>query len=94
MLAKYNIEFATNGTGHELINHHLTDDPVACEVFLTDLLDRRIKIRRLTHDGVELPRPEFDRMIKTAAGMMAARHVCHSLGIDSAEVRHRFGLPG
>jgi hypothetical protein len=32
-------------------------------------------------------------MIKTAAGMLASRHLCASLGIDSVEAHDRFGTP-
>jgi hypothetical protein len=32
-------------------------------------------------------------MIRTAAGMLASKHICHSLGIDGAEAHHRFGVP-
>jgi len=32
-----------------------------------------------------LPQNEFDRMVKTAAGMLITRHICASLGLDSVE---------
>ena len=32
-------------------------------------------------------------MVKTAAGLLATKHICRSLGIDSAEAHHRFGSP-
>jgi hypothetical protein len=31
-------------------------------------------------------------MIKTAVGMLATKHICRSLGIDTAEAHHRFGF--
>jgi hypothetical protein len=36
---------------------------------------------------------DFDRLVKTAAGIMAANCICRSLGIDRAEAHHRFGVP-
>ena len=50
------------------------------------------RIRCIKHDGVELPAPEFDRMVKTAAGMSAAKRICSSLGISSEEEKFRFGF--
>jgi hypothetical protein len=41
---------------------------------------------------VDLPKPEFDRVVKTAAGMLASKHVCASLGINPEEERYRFGF--
>ena len=97
MIAKYNIEYAIPLQGrdhpHEQTQHHLTDDPVICEAFLSELLERGIKIKSVSHEGVALPKNEFDMMIKTAAGMLATRHICRSLGVDSVEAHHRFGSP-
>ena len=97
MIAKYNIEYAIPLQGrdhsHEQTQHHLTDDPVICEAFLSELLERGITIKSVSHEGVALPQNEFDRMIKTAAGMLATRHICRSLGVDSVEANHRFGSP-
>ena len=97
MIAKYNIEYAIPLQGrdhsHEQTQHHLTDDPVICEAFLSELLERGIKIKSVSHEGVALPGNEFDRMIKTAAGMLATRHISRSLGVDSVEAHHRFGSP-
>jgi len=73
--------------------HHMgTDDPVAAEEFIEELLERGFKIRNIRHDGAELPPREFDRMIKTAAGMLAARRICDSLEIKPEEEHHRFGF--
>jgi hypothetical protein len=44
--------------------------------------------------GIPLPPHEADKILKTAATLLAARHLQHSLGIDEAETRHCFGLPG
>lgn len=97
MLAKYNIEYAlplhAHDHQHEQTQHHITNDPVSCEQVLSELLERGIKIKSVSHEGVVLPGVEFDKMIKTAAGMLATRHICRSLGVDSVEAHHRFGSP-
>jgi hypothetical protein len=41
---------------------------------------------------VELPEKDSDKMIKTAAAMLAARRICESLGIKPEEEHHRFGF--
>lgn len=93
MLAKYKIEYSVPFNRHAEALHYLSNDPVACEEFLTELLERKFKIRSILHEGVELPRVDFDRMIKTAAGILTTKHVCGALDIDSTEARHRFGSP-
>jgi hypothetical protein len=93
MLAKYHIDYAVPFQRHDQTHSHLTNDPVACEEFLTELLERGFKITAILHEGVQLPNVDFDRMIKTAAGMLMTRHICRSLAIDSAEANHRFGSP-
>jgi hypothetical protein len=37
-------------------------------------------------------RPEFDRVVKTAAGMLASKRICASLGIKADEEKFRFGF--
>lgn len=91
MLAKYKIDYAIPFHSHDEPHHYLTNDPVSGEEFLSELLERGLKIKGISHEGVALPNAETDMMIKTAAGIMAARHICRSLGIDSVEARHRFG---
>ena len=93
MLAKYKIEYAVPFQRHTHPHHHLTNDPVACEEFLTELLERGFKITSILHEGVALPAVDFDRMIKTAAGVLASQHLCQSLGIDRADAHHRFDVP-
>ncbi len=93
MLAKYKIEYAIPFTRQDQALQHLTDDPVACEEFLTELLERGFKIKAVLHQGVALPKAEFDKLIKTAAGMLATNHICRSLSIDRVEANHRFGSP-
>ena len=93
MLAKYNIEYAIPFRTNVGSHHYLTDDPVACEAFLADLLEHGFKIVSLHHEGAELPKVESDRMIQVAAGILASRHLCRSLGIDSLTAHERFGTP-
>ncbi len=92
MLPKYTVEYATRTQNHTHANHYSTDDPVACEEFVQELLERGVTIKAIKHEGLELPKPEFDRLIKTAAGMMAARHICASLAIKPEEEKFRFGF--
>ena len=92
MLAKYTVEYTTQFRNHAHTNHYTTDDPVACEEFVEELLERGYAIRAIKHEGLDLPKKEFDRVVKTAAGMLAAKHICASLGIKSEEERFRFGF--
>jgi hypothetical protein len=93
MIAKYKIEYGIKFHGHIQNHHYLTDDPVTCEQFLSELLEHGFQICGVYHEGVELPKSESDKMIKTAAGMLATRHLGASLGIDTVEAHHRFGSP-
>ncbi len=93
MLAKYKVEYAIPFHGHDQPHHYLTDDPVACEGFITQLLERGFKIKEVLHEGAVLPKADFDRLVKTAAGILATNFICRSLGIDKAEAHHRFGMP-
>jgi hypothetical protein len=93
MLPKYKIDYAVPFQRHDKPQHHVADDSIACEEFLTELLERGFKITDVIHDGVALRRVEFDQMIKTAAGTLATKLICRSLGIDSVEAHHRFGVP-
>jgi hypothetical protein len=49
-------------------------------------------IHSIRHDGAELPRPEFDRIIKLAAGAIASKRICASLSIKPEEEHYRFGF--
>ena len=93
MLAKYKIEYAIPFHHHDQPHHYTTNDPVTCEETITKMLEHGFKIKAILHEGVELPRNEFDRLIKTAAGMLASNHICRCLGIDKVEASHRFGVP-
>lgn len=92
MLPKYTVEYTMKFRKHAQSNHFATDDPVACEEFVQELLERGCGIRAIKHEGMELPKVEFDRIVKTAAGMLASRHICASLGIKADEEQFRFGF--
>jgi hypothetical protein len=55
-------------------------------------LERGCRIEAIRHDGMELPKPDFDKWVKTAAGMLAARAIRTSLGISTEEEHYRFGF--
>ena len=92
MIPKYHIEYTVKLGKHEQLHHLQTDDPVTCEGFLVELLDRGFQIKTVKHEGVALNQPEFDRMIKTAGGMLAAKRICQSLNIKPEEEHYRFGF--
>lgn len=92
MLPKYTIEYTMQFRRHAHTNHYVTDDPVACQEFVEELLERGSGIRAIKHEGVDLSPHEFDRILRTAAGMLASRHLCASLGIKPEEAKFRFGF--
>jgi len=92
MIPKYTVEYTAQFRKHAQTNHYATDDPVACEEFLEELLELGFSIHAIKHEGVDLPKPEFDRMIKNAAGLMASKHICASIGIKPDEEKFRFGF--
>ena len=92
MIPKYTIEYTAQFKKHAQPHHHSTDDPVACEEFVEELLERGFAIRAIKHEGLELPRNEFDRVVKTAAGLMASKCICALLGIKPEEEKYRFGF--
>lgn len=92
MIPKYTIEYTARFRKHEQTNHYSTDDPVACEEFVEELLEQGFAIRTIKHEGVDLPKRDFDRMVRTAASMLASRHICASLAIKPEEEKFRFGF--
>ena len=92
MLPKYIVEYTAQFLRHAQPNHYSTDDPVTCEEFVEELLERGFALRAIKHEGVELPKRDFDRIVKTAASMLASKHVCASLGIKPEEEKYRFGF--
>lgn len=92
MLPKYTVEYTTKLRKQPQVHHYATDDPVACEEAIEELLEHGLRIRAIKHDGLDLPKQEFDKMVKTAAGMLASKTICVSLGIQPEEERFRFGF--
>ena len=45
-----------------------------------------------TRRARSLPKHDFDRMVKTAAGMLASKRICTSLNIKADEEKFRFGF--
>jgi hypothetical protein len=94
MLAKYSVEFNISFRRHQITHHFRTDDPVALEEFIVELLEKGYRVEKVLREGIALSQHDADKILKTAATLLAAKHLQHSLGIDEAETRHRFGLPG
>ena len=92
MLPKYKIEYGVPFRNHTQNFHYETDDPVACEDFLSQLLERDFRVLEIKHDGEPLPKREFDRLVKAAANLLAAKHICASLNIKPEEEHFRFGF--
>ena len=92
MIPKYTVEYGNNFRKHAFIQQYSTDDPVTCEEFVEELLDRGYALKSIKHEGVNLPNPDFDRMIREAANLLASRKICSSLGIKPEEERFRFGF--
>ncbi len=92
MMPKYNVEYRVNFRSSSLPHHHSTDDPVALEEFLAELLERGYMIDKISHEGMPLGQKESDRLVKTAAHQITARLLCASLRIKPDEEHHRFGF--
>jgi hypothetical protein len=92
MIPKYTVEYTTEFRKHAQPNHYSTDDPVTVEEFVEELLERGFPIRAIKHEGLDLPKHDFDRLVKNAAGMLASKHVCRSLAIKPEEEKFRFGF--
>jgi len=93
-MPKYTIEYAVPFKRSAEVHHYRSDDPVACEEFLEELLERGYRIKAIRHEGLDLPKPDADKMIKTAGGMLAAKAIRSSLGISTEEEHFRFGFTG
>lgn len=94
MLTKYCVEYTLRFRKHSPTEwlQYFSDDPVAVEEFLQDLLENGMGIGAIKHDGADLPKVDFDRMIKMAAASVASRLICRSLNIKAEEERYRFGF--
>ncbi len=94
MLPKYTVEYSTQFRKHAQTSHYSTDDPVACDEFVEELLDRGLIIQSIKHEGLDLPAKDFDRIVKTAAGALASKRICASLRLKPDETKFRFGFAG
>lgn len=92
MLSKFTIEYIVFPEHNHRVSTHRTDDPVEAEDFLMHLLVSGARIKAIRHSGGELSLQQFDRMIKVAGERLLSRLIEKALDIDSAEVKHRFGL--
>ena len=92
MLPKYTVEYIAQFKRHAQTNHYSTDDPVACEEFVGEILERGFVIRAIKHEGVDVSTKDFDRMVKTAAGMLASKRICASLGIKPFAANPKISL--
>ena len=94
MLKPYSVEYSLQFRKHSPPEHHqyFADDVVAVENFVQDLLIRGMGLHAIKHEGADLSRLEFDRIVKIAASEAAAKLVCAMLHIKADEERQRFGF--
>ena len=92
MLSKFAISYTIFPEHNKRLDTHHTDDPVAAETFLMQLLLTGARIHEIRHDGVPVEPHQSDRMIKIAAERIASRLIRASLEMDYVEVRHCFGF--
>ena len=94
MLPKYSVSFVPQLRKHTQLNRFNTDDPVTLHQFVEELLETGAFLESIHHEGVPLNAHEFDRVVKTAAGMLASKRLCTSLRIKPEEEKFRFGFAG
>ena len=92
MLSKYVVEYRAPFHKQTQSSQYHTDDPVALENFLEELLDRGFGIAAIRHEGVDLSRKDFDKLVKSAAAALASKRICTALHIKPEEERFRFGF--
>jgi hypothetical protein len=92
MLAKFDIEYVIHPQHNHRVDTHRTDDPVEAEDFLMNLLVVGARIKAIKHEGIELEQSKADRMLRVAAERLASRLLASSLGLDAAQVKHRFSF--
>lgn len=94
MLKPYSVEYSVQFRKHSPPDRHqyFADDVVAVENFVQDLLARGMGLHAIKRDGGDVPRIEFDRIVKIAASEVAAKLVCATLHIKADEERQRFGF--
>jgi hypothetical protein len=94
ILKNYSVEYSLPFHRHSRSEHPVffTDNPVAGEEFVQELLERGMGLHAIKHEGVDLPKVDFDRIVKIAAAEVAARLICTSLKIKPEEERYRFAF--
>ena len=92
MLAKFYIDYVLHPQHNQRQDTHRTDDPVEAEDFLMNLLVVGARINAIKHEGIALEAPQADRMLRVAAERLASRLLGRALGLDSVEVKQRFGF--
>jgi len=93
MLAKFDIDYIIHPHHNKRVDTHRTDDPVAAEDFLMNLLASGSRILAIKHEGVELDPVKSDRMLQVAAARLGTLMLSASLDLDTSDVKHRFGFP-
>lgn len=94
MLKSYTVEYSLQFRKHSPPQHHqfFADDVVEVEAFIQDLLARGMGLHAIKHEGADVSKAEFDRIVKVAAAEVAAKLICSSLNIKPDEERFRFGF--
>jgi hypothetical protein len=92
MLSKFAIDYHAFPHHDARVYTHLTDDPIEAEDFLMHLLAARSRVLVIRHEGAEMTRHQFDRMLKIAAERIASALLRESLRLDAAEIKDRFGF--
>jgi hypothetical protein len=94
MLKLYTVEYSVQFRKHSPPDHHqfYADDVVQVEEFIQELLARGMGLHAIKHQGADVPKIEFDRIVRIAASELAAKAVCTTLHIKPDEERQRFGF--
>ena len=94
MLKQYTVEYSFQFRKHSPPQHHESyfDDVVEVENFIQALLANGMGLHAIKRQGADVPKTEFDRIVKVAAGEVAAKLICTSLDIKPDEEHFRFGF--
>lgn len=52
MLAKYSVEFTISFRSHQITHHYRTDDPIALEEFIVELLEKGYYVETVLREGI------------------------------------------
>lgn len=94
MLKRYSVEYSLCFLKHSPPERYsyYTDEPAACEEFVQELLERGLRLHAIRHESLDLPQPEFDRIVRLAASRLATKCIGTSLGLEPADAQLRFGF--